>query len=81
MYCNLASPTQLESLALSLTGACGWCSWNTEAIDTTWAAHLLPVYDGSSLLPEDIHFCNALDVFHAYFVYPYIDHHSYKFLK
>lgn len=44
------------------------------------AAHLLPVY-GSSFLPEDLHFSDALDVFRAYFVNPYIDHHSHEFLK
>ncbi|KAH9979150.1 hypothetical protein BJV74DRAFT_900472 [Russula compacta] len=44
------------------------------------AAHLLPVY-GSSFLPEDFHFADSLDVFLAYFVNPYIDHHSNEFLK
>ncbi|KAH9968467.1 hypothetical protein BJV74DRAFT_909870 [Russula compacta] len=44
------------------------------------AAHLLPVY-GSSFLPEDFHFADSLDIFLAYFVNPYIDHHSNKFLK
>jgi hypothetical protein len=44
------------------------------------AAHLLPVY-GSSLVPEDFHFSDALDAFRAYFVNPYVDHHSHSFLK
>jgi hypothetical protein len=44
------------------------------------AAHLLPVY-GSSFLPEEFHFADSLDVFLAYFVNPYIDHHSNEFLK
>jgi hypothetical protein len=44
------------------------------------AAHLLPVY-GSSFLPEDFHFSDSLDAFLAYFVNPYIDHHSNEFLK
>ena len=44
------------------------------------AAHLLPVY-GSSFSPEDFHFADSLDVFMAYFVNPYIDHHSNEFLK
>jgi hypothetical protein len=44
------------------------------------AAHLLPVY-ASSLLPEDFRFADSLDAFVAYFVNPYIDHHSNEFLK
>jgi len=44
------------------------------------AAHLLPVY-GSSFVPDDLHFSDALDVFRAYFVNPYADHHTYEFLK
>jgi hypothetical protein len=44
------------------------------------AAHLLPVY-GSSFLPEDFHFADSLDVFRAYFVNSYIDHHSNEFLQ
>jgi hypothetical protein len=44
------------------------------------AAHLLPVY-GSSFLPEDFHFSDSLDAFRAYFVNPYVDHHSNEFLK
>jgi hypothetical protein len=44
------------------------------------AAHLLPVY-GSTFLPEDLHFSDSLDAFRAYFVNPYIDHHSHEFLN
>ncbi|KAF8149984.1 hypothetical protein B0H34DRAFT_785236 [Crassisporium funariophilum] len=44
------------------------------------AAHLLPVY-GSSRLPEDFHFSLSLDVFRAYFVNCYVDHHTHEFLK
>ncbi|KAI0246101.1 hypothetical protein BJV78DRAFT_1135903, partial [Lactifluus subvellereus] len=46
----------------------------------TRAANLLPIY-GSSFLPEDFHFSDSLDLFLAYFVNPYIDHHSHEFLK
>lgn len=44
------------------------------------AAHLLPIF-GSAFLPEDFHFSDSLDAFQAYFVNPYIDHHSHEFLK
>ncbi|KAI0004338.1 hypothetical protein BJV74DRAFT_876020 [Russula compacta] len=43
-------------------------------------AHLLPVY-GSSFIPEDFHFSDALDAFRAYFVNRHIDHHSHDFIK
>jgi hypothetical protein len=43
------------------------------------AAHLLPVY-GSSTLPEDFRFPDALDAFKAYFVNRHIDHHSHHFI-
>ncbi|KIM78086.1 hypothetical protein PILCRDRAFT_794732 [Piloderma croceum F 1598] len=42
-------------------------------------ARLLPLY-GSSFVPEDLHFSDSLNVFHAYFVNHYIDHHSHDFL-
>ncbi|KAH9983602.1 hypothetical protein BJV74DRAFT_878857 [Russula compacta] len=32
-----------------------------------WAAHLLPVH-GPSFIPEDLHFSDSLDAFHAFFV-------------
>lgn len=41
--------------------------------------HLLPVY-GASLLPEDFHFSYSLDVFRAFFVNRYADHHTHEFL-
>jgi hypothetical protein len=44
------------------------------------AAHLLLIYS-TSLLPKDFHFSDSLDVFRAYFMNPYIDHHSHEFLK
>jgi hypothetical protein len=44
------------------------------------AAHLLPVY-GSRFVSEDFHFADSLNVFPAYFVNPYVDHHSNEFLK
>jgi hypothetical protein len=44
------------------------------------AAHLLPIY-GSSLLLDDFHFADSLDLFHAYFVNSYIDHHNNTFLQ
>ncbi|KAJ7687361.1 hypothetical protein B0H17DRAFT_1069971 [Mycena rosella] len=43
------------------------------------AAHLLPVY-GSAILPEDFHFSFSLDVFRAFFVNRYADHHTHEFI-
>jgi hypothetical protein len=43
-------------------------------------AHLLPVY-GSSFIPHDFHFSDALDAFKAYFVNRHVDHHSHDFVK
>ena len=42
-------------------------------------AHLIGVY-GSSFLPEGFHFNNSLDLFRAYFVNRYADHHTHEFL-
>jgi len=42
-------------------------------------AHLIGVYS-SAFLPEGFHFSYSLDVFHAYFVNCYADHHTHKFL-
>ncbi|KAG5650965.1 hypothetical protein H0H81_010387 [Sphagnurus paluster] len=42
-------------------------------------AHLLPIY-GTAGLPEDFHFSQALDVFRAYFINSYVDHHTHEFL-
>jgi hypothetical protein len=43
-------------------------------------AHLLPKY-GVGMLPDYVTHINALDVFHSYFVNPYIDHHCHEFLS
>ena len=45
----------------------------------SWGAHLIGVY-GSSFLPERVHFANSLDLFRAYFVNRYADHHTHEFL-
>ncbi|KAF5379427.1 hypothetical protein D9615_006625 [Tricholomella constricta] len=42
------------------------------------AAHLLPIYN--SALPEDFHFSLSLDVFRAFFVNRFADHHMHEFL-
>lgn len=42
-------------------------------------AHLIGVY-GSSFLPEGFHYANSLDLFRAYFVNCYVDHHAHEFL-
>ena len=44
------------------------------------AAHLLPVF-GSSFVPEELHFSDALDVYCAYFVNNNVDHHCNEFLS
>ncbi|KAJ6494343.1 hypothetical protein C8R45DRAFT_824640, partial [Mycena sanguinolenta] len=44
------------------------------------AAHLLPVY-GSAFVPEDFHFSYSLDVFRAFFVNSYTNHHAFEFLQ
>lgn len=38
-------------------------------------AHLIPVY-GSQKLPLDFHYSYSLDVFEAYYINKYIDHHT-----
>jgi len=40
-------------------------------------AHLIPVY-GHNRLPIDIQHTNSLDIFQAYYVNKYIDHHAFK---
>ncbi|KIO03597.1 hypothetical protein M404DRAFT_145391 [Pisolithus tinctorius Marx 270] len=40
-------------------------------------AHLIPVY-GHNCLPSDIHHTDTLDIFHAYYVNKYIDHHAFE---
>ena len=42
-------------------------------------AHITGVY-GSSFLPEGLHFSHSLDIFRAYFVNCFADHHTHKFL-
>jgi hypothetical protein len=44
------------------------------------AAHLLLVY-GPSFIPEDFHFSDSFDAFHACFVNQHIDHHSHDLIK
>jgi len=44
------------------------------------AAHLLPVF-GPSFVPDELHFADSLDVYHAYFVNNNIDHHCNEFLS
>ena len=44
------------------------------------AAHLLPVF-GSSFIPEELHFSDALDVYRAYFVNNNVNHHCNEFLS
>ena len=39
------------------------------------AAHLIPVY-GKKRMPLDLHFSHSLDVFEAFYVNKYIDHHA-----
>ena len=39
--------------------------------------HLIPVY-GHDSVPHDIQHTESLDVFRAYYVNKYIDHHTFK---
>ena len=41
--------------------------------------HLLPVY-GSSRVPDDFNYHNALDSFNSFFINHYIDHHTHEFI-
>lgn len=41
------------------------------------AAHLIGVY-GNDSLPHTFHFSNSLDVFRAFYVNKYVDHHSHE---
>ncbi|KAH9032556.1 hypothetical protein EDB84DRAFT_1561952 [Lactarius hengduanensis] len=43
------------------------------------AAHLLPIY-GSSRVPEDFDYHNALDTYYSFFVNHYVDHHAHEFI-
>ncbi|KAJ8091523.1 hypothetical protein PM082_024443 [Marasmius tenuissimus] len=42
--------------------------------------HLLPAF-GSSFLPENFHYSDALEAFQAFYVNKYADHHSYEYLS
>jgi hypothetical protein len=44
------------------------------------ATHLLPVY-GTSFVPEDFRFSDALDAYRAYFVNRFVDHHSHNYIR
>jgi hypothetical protein len=46
----------------------------------SWAVHLLPVY-GRGQLPKTYDYRLALNLFDAYFISLYTDHHANKFLK
>ena len=40
-------------------------------------AHLIPVY-GHDRLPSDVHYTDTLNIFRAYYVNKYIDHHAFE---
>jgi hypothetical protein len=42
-------------------------------------AHLLPVY-GSSQVPEDFDYHDALDAYNTFFVNHYVGHHAHEFI-
>ena len=43
-------------------------------------AHLLPIY-GSSRVPEDFDYHDALDAYNAFFVNHFIDNHAHEFIR
>ncbi|KAH9014753.1 hypothetical protein EDB85DRAFT_2076425 [Lactarius pseudohatsudake] len=43
------------------------------------AAHLLPIY-GSSRVPEDFDYHDALDTYYSFFVNHYVDYHAHEFI-
>jgi hypothetical protein len=43
------------------------------------AAHLLPVF-GPEMVPADLHYSQTLDVFRAFYLNCFIDHHAYDLL-
>ncbi|KAH9023885.1 hypothetical protein EDB85DRAFT_1870444 [Lactarius pseudohatsudake] len=43
------------------------------------AAHLLPIY-GSSRVPEDFNYHDALDMYYSFFVNHYVDYHAHEFI-
>ena len=42
------------------------------------AAHLLPIFDGDTLIDRSWHFTRTLDIFRAFYVNKYIDHHAFE---
>ena len=42
------------------------------------AAHLLPVFRGSAIVPREVNFSHTLDIFAAYYVNKYIDYHAFE---
>lgn len=42
------------------------------------SAHLLPIFDKP--LPDDLHFSNTLDLFNAFYVNKYADHHAFDII-
>jgi hypothetical protein len=42
-------------------------------------AHLLPVFD-ETLIPDSLHYSQTLDMFRAFYVNKYIDHHAFETL-
>jgi hypothetical protein len=41
-------------------------------------AHLLPVFDGATLLPTDFHYTYSLDAFESYYINKYADNQMYE---
>jgi len=55
--------------------------WRTHNIASiARATHLLPVF-GSSFIPKELHFSDALDIYCAYCLNKNIDHHCNEFLS
>ena len=55
---------------------CGRCKKSVLHLNTFyWGAHLILVYGKKKLL-VGFHFSYSLDVFHAFYVNKYIDHHA-----
>jgi len=42
------------------------------------ATHLLPVFRGDVSVPREINFSHTLDIFSAFYVNKYIDHHAFE---
>ena len=45
------------------------------------AAHLLPVFKGTTPIPREISFANTLDAFRAFYLNKYIDYHAFETLS